>query len=100
MGSTSGLRACSAMGETERFSGLIGDIYDAALDPTLWVDVLRKTRAFIGGWAIALSWKDAVAKRGGSYFAEGGQDPHYHRLYFEKYINFDPFTMTQFVVEV
>jgi DNA-binding CsgD family transcriptional regulator len=88
------------MHEAEQLSALIGDIYDAALDPTLWVDVLRKTRAFIGGWAIALSWKDAVAKRGGSYFAEGGQDPHYHQLYFEKYIKFDPFTMTQFVVEV
>jgi DNA-binding CsgD family transcriptional regulator len=88
------------MHETEQLSALIGDIYDAALDPTLWVDVLRKTRAFIGGWAIALSWKDAVAKRGGSYFAEGGQDPRYHQLYFEKYIKFDPFTMTQFVVEV
>lgn len=88
------------MHEAERLSALIGDIYDAALDPTLWVDVLRKTRAFIGGWHIALSWKDAVAKRGGSYFAEGDQDPYYGQLYFEKYIKLDPFTMTQFVVEV
>ena len=68
------------MHEPERLSALIGDIYDAALDPTLWVNVLGKTRAFIGGWAIALSWKDAVAKCGGSYFEEGGQDPYYHRL--------------------
>jgi len=71
-----------------------------ALDPALWVDVLGKIRAFIGGWAIALSWKDAVAKRGGSYFEEGGQDPHYRQLYFEKYIKLDPFTTTQFVVEI
>jgi DNA-binding CsgD family transcriptional regulator len=88
------------MHETERLSALIGEIYDAALDPTLWVDVLGKTRAFIGGWAVALSWKDAVAKRGGCYFEEGGQDPHYRELYFDKYIKFDPFTATQFVVEV
>jgi hypothetical protein len=59
------------MHETERLSVLIGDIYDAALNPALWVGVLGKTRAFIGGCAIALSWKDAVAKRGGSYFDEG-----------------------------
>ncbi len=88
------------MDETARLSALIGDIYDAALDPTLWVDVLGKTRAFIGGWAVALSWKDGVAKRGGCYFEEGGQDPHYRQLYFEKYIKLDPFTATQFVVEV
>jgi len=88
------------MQETEQLSELIGDIYDAALDPALWVDVLGKIRAFIGGWAIALSWKDAVAKRGGSYFEEGGQDPHYRQLYFEKYIKLDPFTTTQFVVEI
>jgi DNA-binding CsgD family transcriptional regulator len=88
------------MHETEQLSALIGDIYDAALDPTLWVDVLAKVRAFIGGWAVALSWKDSVAKRGGSYFAEGGQDPYYHQLYFEKYIKLDPFTATQFVVEI
>ena len=88
------------MHETERLSALIGEIYDAALDPTLWVDVLGKTRAFIGGWAVALSWKDAVAKRGGCYFEEGGQDPHYRELYFDKYIKFDPFTATQFVAEV
>lgn len=88
------------MHESERLSALIGDIYDAALDPTLWIDALAKTRAFIGGWQIALSWKDAVAKRGGSYFAEGDQDPHYGQLYFEKYIKLDPFTATQFVVEI
>jgi DNA-binding CsgD family transcriptional regulator len=88
------------MHETEQLSALIGDIYDAALDPTLWVDVLGKTRAYIGGWAVALSWKDAVAKQGGCYFEEGGQDPHYRQLYFEKYIKLDPFTTTQFVVDI
>jgi len=88
------------MHESQRLSALIGDIYDAVLDPALWVEVLRKTRAFIGGWSIALSWKDAVAKRGGSYFEEGNQDPHYQQLYFEKYIKLDPFTMTQFVVDI
>ena len=88
------------MREAETLSALIGDIYDAALDPALWVPVLGKVRQFIGGWAIALSWKDAVAKRGGCYFVEGDQDPFYQQLYFDKYIKLDPFTMTQFVVDV
>lgn len=46
-------QAWSAMHESERLSQLIGNIYDAVLDPTLWVDVLGRTRAYIGGWAIA-----------------------------------------------
>ena len=95
-----GLRAWAAMHETERLSVLIGDIYDTALDPARWVPVLGKIREFIGGWAIALSWKDAVAKRGGCYFTEGDQDPFYRQVYFDKYIKLDPFTMTQFVVDV
>lgn len=88
------------MREAERVSTLIGDIYDTALDPALWVPVLGKVRQFIGGWAIALSWKDAVSKRGGCYFTEGDQDPSYRQVYFDKYIKLDPFTMTQFVVDV
>ena len=88
------------MPEAEIVSALIGDIYDAALDPALWADVLKKTKTFIGGFAASLSWKDAVAKRGGSYFDDGGQDPSWRQLYFEKYIKLDPFTMTQFVVEL
>ncbi len=90
----------SAMHEAEHPSALIGDIYDAALDPTLWVDVLRKTRAFIGGWEIALSWKDAVAKRGGSQFDEGNLVPSYKQLYFDKYVKLDPCTTGQFFAEI
>jgi DNA-binding CsgD family transcriptional regulator/PAS domain-containing protein len=88
------------MHESERLSALIGNIYDAALDPGLWVDVLGKTRAFIGGWAVALSWKDAVSKRGGSYFEEGDQDPRYRQLYFDKYIKLDPCTTGQFFGQI
>jgi len=95
-----GLRACLAMHETERLSVLIGDIYDAALNPALWVGVLGKTRAFIGGCAIALSWKDAVAKRGGSYFDEGNLVPPYRQLYFDKYVKLDPCTTGQFFAEI
>jgi DNA-binding CsgD family transcriptional regulator/PAS domain-containing protein len=88
------------MHEAEQLSTLIGGIYDAALDTTLWVDVLRKTRAFIGGWAIALSWKDAVAKRGGCQFDEGNLVPPYRQLYFDKYVKLDPCTTGQFFAEI
>jgi DNA-binding CsgD family transcriptional regulator len=88
------------MRESERLLALVGDIYDAALDPTLWTDALAKTRAFIGGCAIALSWKDAVAKRGGSYFDEGELVPPYRQLYFDKYVKLDPCTTGQFFAEI
>jgi DNA-binding CsgD family transcriptional regulator/PAS domain-containing protein len=88
------------MRETERLSALIGDIYDAALDPTLWVNVLRKAREFIGGSAIALSWKDAVAKRGGCHFDEGNLVPPYRQLYFDRYVKLDPCTTGQFFAEI
>jgi hypothetical protein len=35
----------------KQLSAPIGDIYDAAFDPPLSVDVLGKTRSFIGGHA-------------------------------------------------
>jgi DNA-binding CsgD family transcriptional regulator len=89
-----------AMHESELLSALIGDIYDAALNPALWIGVLEKTRAFIGGWAISLSWKDAVAKRGGSYFDEGNGVQPYRQLYFNKYIKMDPCTTGQFFAEI
>ena len=88
------------MDETERLSALVGDIYDAALDPTLWVDVLGKTKGFVGGQAAALAWKDAVTKRGDTYYDDDGLKPYYRRLYFDKYIKMDPCTTGQFFADI
>jgi len=95
-----GVQARLAMLETEQLSALIGDIYDAALDPTVWIDVLGKTKNFIGGQAAALAWKDAVAKRGNSYYDDGGISPYYRQLYFDKYVKLDPCTTGQFFAEI
>jgi DNA-binding CsgD family transcriptional regulator/PAS domain-containing protein len=77
------------MDETERLSALIGDIYDAALDSSLWPRVVEKAGRFVGGSAASLFARDSVYKTGNSYYAFG-VDPHYEKLYFEKYIKFDP----------
>lgn len=77
------------MDETERLSALIGDIYDAALDSSLWPRVVEKAGRFVGGSAASLFARDSVHKTGNSYYAFG-VDPHYEKLYFEKYIKFDP----------
>ncbi len=88
------------MREAEQVSSLIGDLYDAALDPSLWTVALGKVRGFIGGQAAMLYWKDAVGKCGCAYFQDGGLDPHYVQSYFNKYVKVDPFTTGQFFAEI
>jgi DNA-binding CsgD family transcriptional regulator len=90
----------AAMQQSERLSALIGDIYDAALDQALWGDALGKARMFVGGWAAALSWKDAISKTGINYHEDGSQDPHYRKLYFDKYVKMDPLTTGQYFAEI
>jgi DNA-binding CsgD family transcriptional regulator len=87
--------------DAERFSTLVGDIYDAALDPPLWRKVLKNVRDFTqGGPTATLFWQDAVKRTGNTYYIYGG-DPEYGRLYWEKYIPLNPFTAAapQFPIE-
>ena len=79
------------MQEAERLSMLIGDIYDAALDQTLWLKVLEDTAGFVGGSAAMLFWKDLASRRGQQFY-QYGHDPAYVRNYWDKYVKFDPAT--------
>jgi DNA-binding CsgD family transcriptional regulator/PAS domain-containing protein len=76
----------------EQFSSLIGDIYEAAMEPALWPGVLKQIAAFVGGSAAAFYSKDAATKTGSVYYDCGASDPHFKQLYFEKYIKIDPTT--------
>jgi DNA-binding CsgD family transcriptional regulator/PAS domain-containing protein len=77
------------MNEATRLSALIGDIYDAALEPELWAGVLEKAGGFVGGSGASIFSRDSVRKTGNAYYSFG-VDPQYEQLYFEKYIKFDP----------
>ena len=77
------------MPEIEVFSALVGDVYDASLDPALWPAVFEKTCAFIGGSAANLISHSAVGNPPDFYFA-ANQDPHYTQLYFDKYFRINP----------
>jgi DNA-binding CsgD family transcriptional regulator len=88
------------MDESEQLSALIGGIYDAALDPSLWSDVLGRAGRFVGCASAGLGWKDVAAKRGDVYYTSEGVDPHYRQLYFDKYIRMDPCNVGQFFAEV
>jgi DNA-binding CsgD family transcriptional regulator/PAS domain-containing protein len=77
------------MQEAEQILPLIGDIYDAALDPAAWMRALEKTGRFVGGRDVSLFVLDAARKTGNIRY-QVGFDPHYGKLYFDKYVNFDP----------
>jgi DNA-binding CsgD family transcriptional regulator len=77
------------MSEAERLSLLIGEIYDAALDPTLWPRIQGNICEFVHGHASTLYWQDSVRQTGNVYY-QVGISPDYERLYFEKYIGMNP----------
>lgn len=77
------------MTEAEQLSLLIGNIYDAALEPTRWPAVQEKLCRFVVGRACGLYWQDSVSKTGRTFY-QSGVHPHYDRLYFDKYIAMDP----------
>lgn len=85
--------------EAAELSAVIGDIYDAAIDPTLWSQALESICAFVGGSSAALLWHDAALERSEALHLYNF-DPHYLRLYFEKYLPLNPmFPAATFVEE-
>jgi DNA-binding CsgD family transcriptional regulator/PAS domain-containing protein len=78
------------MRENEQLSNLIADIYDTVLDRSLWPAALKKATGFVRGEASAIFWEDAANDRGGVFFDDGGIEPDYRRLYFEKYKALNP----------
>jgi len=83
------------MSDTEQVASLIGDIYDAALDPSRWTAVLRQARDVVRGSAAVVFSKDARTKRLQIYHHCGGMDPYYRQLYFDEYQKLDPTTGAQ-----
>src|SRR5262245_51601628 len=57
-------RAAGPARDEEQLSALIGDIYDAAVEPARWRGVLRQIADFVGGMSAAVYYKDATAKHG------------------------------------
>jgi len=87
------------MTDAQQVSSLIGDVYDAALDPELWPAVLEKSCRFVRGVASNLYSEDSAAKTGNIHYT-WGVDRHYGRLYYDKYIKYNPFTTAQLFFDV
>lgn len=87
------------MSEAEQLSSLIGEIYDAALDPALWPAVLERVCAYVSGCTAVIYSQNAASKSGNRHYS-WGDDPEYTQLYFEKYIKMSPFTTAPLLLEV
>jgi DNA-binding CsgD family transcriptional regulator len=77
------------MSEIKRFSDLVGGIYDASLDPRLWPSVLQEACRYVGGSAAALTSQETWRRTARFHFS-WGTDPHYMRIYEEKYHKLNP----------
>src|ERR1700733_13882193 len=77
------------MNAVRQVSDLIEDIYDAALEPARWSDVVVGINAFVGGRACGIFSKDSISKFGVTHYYCGA-DPHYIQLYSETHSKFDP----------
>ena len=77
------------MSDMEQFSTLVGDIYDASLDPALWPGVFEKACGFIGGSSASLISQDTIRRQANLYFT-WGVEPSYVQLYFDKYCKLNP----------
>lgn len=88
------------MSDTEQVASLIGEIYDAALDPSRWTAVLRRARDVVGGSAAVVFSNDAGSKGLHIYHHCGGMDPYYRQLYFDQFEKLDPTTVVQVMSEI
>jgi DNA-binding CsgD family transcriptional regulator len=88
------------MQDAGRILSLVGDIYDTALDPALWTDVLCDVRDFVGGSAAWVFSKDTSTKGLNVYYDCGGVDRNYQQLYCDRYAKLDPLTSGQVLAEI
>jgi DNA-binding CsgD family transcriptional regulator len=75
--------------ETAQALALVGDAYDAALDPELWPSVLGQLCVFARATTANLFSQDVINRTASRIFNWGGE-PRYHALYVEKYARINP----------
>jgi hypothetical protein len=74
------------MRSTEHLSTLIGSIYDAALNPALWVGVLEQAARFANASAASAYTRDISSKTANIAY-QYGLHPQYVQLYMQTYVN-------------
>ena len=87
------------MSEVETVSSLIGDIYDAALDPALWPEVFDGVSAYVGAANTNLCAYDNIRNGADLYFTSA-HDSHYKQLYLDSYSKLNPIFPTVIFKEI
>jgi hypothetical protein len=88
------------MDELASFSGLLSEIYDAALDLALWPGVLKRISCFVPGSATTLESKDAVNNAVNVFYQDGSLPPEMTRLYNDQYGKLDPCATDHYLAPV
>jgi len=80
------------MREAEELSWVIGDIYDASLDPALWPKAIESICGYVGAASASLHSQDCVTRATDVLFSWGREAsaPHFFKIYLEKYGRMNP----------
>ncbi|MBV8827554.1 MAG: helix-turn-helix transcriptional regulator [Hyphomicrobiales bacterium] len=80
------------MREAEELSQVVGDIYDASLDPALWPTAIESVCRYVGAASAALHSEDAISRATDALFWWGGASSaaYYFQAYIEKYRKINP----------
>jgi DNA-binding CsgD family transcriptional regulator len=87
------------MDQAEQLSSLIGEIYDAALGPSLWSDIVGKAGRFVGGSAASIYSKSPTAMTVTVHY-QSGIDPYYLQIYLDKYVKLDPTMIAHYFADI
>ncbi len=90
----------TAYRDTEALSALIASIYDAAIDPAMWPDVLRATTTYLGGHSSGIYAKNISGTQFEIFHADGLLEEGYGVKYFETYSRLDPATAGHLYAEL
>ncbi|RYE73337.1 MAG: hypothetical protein EOP19_29425, partial [Hyphomicrobiales bacterium] len=80
----------SAAVDTDELSAVISAIYDAAVTPDHWSNVLDTARRFIGGMSGTIFAKDARNAKSCIFHIDSNIDFDYGKSYFDRYETADP----------
>ena len=80
------------MREAEELSQVIGDIYDASLDPALWPSAIESICGYVGAASASLHSQDSISRATDALFwwGDASSASHYFKTYLEKYGKINP----------